>query len=550
MSATRFAAQLTEAETRLRAAGLSGRAAWAALCRHLARRLDLPRELWLDGPDAPPEAGLDRIALTAELDFFGLAYERFFPEVFKAERGQFFTPRPIVELMADLAGLRPGERVLDPTAGSGSFLVVAHGRGCDVDGIEIDPELVALCRLNLKLHGANPRAIRQADLFREPEDDAWDVVLANPPFSVPIDHPDALRRFALAAGRRSVGSDELFVEAAWRRLRPGGRLAVVLPHSVLANARFAPLRAWIDERFERRAIVSLPEGAFRPFGGAAARAAIVVLQKRPAAVEPWVCAVVNQPGYDPRRRVFRRTEPDELALLRIALREGRAPRVGAGERRWQPEDVLARSGIAPGVPTTTLGSLARHQPTVVRPEDRPDDRFTEVDLADVDRATGEVTRARARPGRDFKGPKTGFREGDLIFSRMRPANNKVALARRPDPALPFEMCGSSEWMRLLPVAEPHFVLIAARSSFAREQLVATAGQTRPRVRARDVLAVELPLPGPAVRERVERIARRAHALRARERRRLDRLAELYEQFGAGRIDEAAFEAALAELEEE
>ena len=96
-----FAAALRDAEDRLRATGLSGRRAYAALCRHFAERLHIPDSMWLDGPDAPAGARLDRIPLTAELDLFGLAYERFFPEIFKAERGQFFTPRPLVELMVE-----------------------------------------------------------------------------------------------------------------------------------------------------------------------------------------------------------------------------------------------------------------------------------------------------------------------------------------------------------------------------------------------------------------------------------------------------------------
>nr|MBC8455117.1 N-6 DNA methylase [Deltaproteobacteria bacterium] len=154
-----FAAALHSAENRLRAVGLSGRNAYAALCRNLAKRLNIPAHLWIDGPDAPADARLDRIPLTSELDLFGLAYERFFPEVFKAEHGQFFTPRPLVELMTDMAEVRPGDRVLDPTCGSGTFLVVAQNRGAEVEGIEVDPELVALCRLNLALHGADPRSV-------------------------------------------------------------------------------------------------------------------------------------------------------------------------------------------------------------------------------------------------------------------------------------------------------------------------------------------------------------------------------------------------------
>ncbi len=547
MSGESFAAELREAENRLRASGLMGRAAFAALCRHLARRLDLPPHLWLEGPDAPPQAQLDRIPLTAELDLFGLAYERFFPEIFKAERGQYFTPRPLVELMVDLAEVRRGERVLDPACGSGSFLAAAWGRGAEIDGFEVDPELVGLCQLNLALLGANPRSVRRADLFREREEDRWDVILANPPFSVDIEDPDVLRGYGLARGKPRVSSDVLFLEAAHRLLRPGGRMAVVLPHSVLANPRFEPIRAWLDERFVRRALISLPEGVFRPFGGAASRAAIVCLQRRPAELRPFLVARVRNPGFDPRSRTYKRTEPDELALLRIALRSGTVARVPADVGSWEPDALLGERVIGAEVQTATLGELAELAPWSIRPADRPEERFTEVDLADVDKATGEVTGARALPGSEFLGGKTAFREGDLLVSRIRPELNNVVLVRRPDPALPAEMCGSSEWVRLRPRRTPHFVLLAARSSFVRQQLRATGGQTRPRIQAADLPDVEVPDPGPALRERLDALLDEAYLLRLRARERLDAITALYERFGRGELDAQGLERALLEL---
>ncbi|MBK8181031.1 MAG: hypothetical protein IPK67_19520 [Planctomycetes bacterium] len=94
MSGESFASELREAENRLRASGLSGRSAFAALCRHLAGRLKLPPHLWLEGPDAPPQAQLDRIPLTAELDLFGLAYERFFPRSSRPSVGSTSRPAP------------------------------------------------------------------------------------------------------------------------------------------------------------------------------------------------------------------------------------------------------------------------------------------------------------------------------------------------------------------------------------------------------------------------------------------------------------------------
>ncbi|MGB0638550.1 MAG: N-6 DNA methylase [Myxococcota bacterium] len=543
-----FAASLRAAEDRLRAVGFSGRNAYAALCRDLAKRLKIPEHLWLDGPDAPEEARLDRIPLTTELDLFGLTYERFFPEVFKAERGQYFTPRPLVELMADLAEIRPGDRVLDPTCGSGTFLVVAHGRGADVDGVEVDPELVALCRLNLALHGANPRSVEQADLFRQPAGGTWDVILANPPFSVRIDHPDALRRFSLAQGRARVASDTLFLQAAHDRLRPGGRLAVVLPRSILANESYSWLRQWVQARFVRRAIVSLPEGVFRPFGGTTARAAVLVLEKHPAALQPWAVGIIEHPGYDPSRKNYRKTEQDDLSTLRIDWKNKTLPVAPSHAHSWVPETILGESTIPDDVPVLALEEIAPlAESQSFRPSDTGNTLFTEIDLADVDKRTGEVSGARLRAGTDFNGSKTPFAEGDLLFARMRPSLNNVVIAQRPHPDLPTEMCGSSEWVRLAPIHDRHFALIAARSSFVRNQLKSTGGQTRPRIKADDLPDLLIPDPGLENRNTIDRIVENAMNVRLNARRQLDAVAALYEQYGRGEIDERALSIALSKL---
>ena len=548
-SSEEFAASLRRAETRLRAVGLSGRSAYAALCRNLASRLNIPTRLWLDGPDAPPEARLERIHLTAELDIFGLAYERFFPEVFKAEHGQYFTPRPLVELMVDLADVRPGDRVLDPTCGSGTFMVVAQNRGAEVDGMEIDPELVALCRLNLALHGTNPRSVRQADLFRDAPTDQWDVVLANPPFSVRINDPDALRHFSLAQGRGRVVSDTLFLQAAHDRLRPGGRLAVVLPRSILTNDSYQWLRSWLNARFERRAIISLPEGIFRPFGGTTARACIVVLEKHPARAGSFSVGMVEDPGYDTSRKSFRRTEGDDLSALRIAHAQQSLPQVASTAFSWVPEQLLGTSSIPDDVPVLTLGEvapLAKKQS--FRPSDSGPDGFTEIDLADVDKQTGEISSARLRRGRDFKGSKTPFSEGDLLFARIRPSLNNVVMAQRPHPDLPDRMAGSSEWIRLQPAAHEYFALVAARSSFVRDQLQGTGGQTRPRIKAEDLPGLFIPDPGPENRSRMNAIVRRAMELRLQARQNMDAVVSMYESFGRGELTAAELEAALEQYD--
>ncbi|MGW4838611.1 N-6 DNA methylase [Streptomyces globisporus] len=61
-------------------------------------------------------------------DIKGLAFERFLGDTFRGDLGQFFTPRPLVNFMVDVLDPQEGERVVDPAAGTGGFLITALGR--------------------------------------------------------------------------------------------------------------------------------------------------------------------------------------------------------------------------------------------------------------------------------------------------------------------------------------------------------------------------------------------------------------------------------------
>jgi len=562
-TARRFARELTAAEHRLRACGLTGRAAFTALCRHLAERLELPRALVPEGPDAPLEADLARLPLTGELDLFGLAYERFFTDLFKGRAGQYFTPRPVVDFAVSLAQIAPGDQVLDPACGAGGFLVAAAGRGASVYGVEIDPDLVSLARINLALQGARPEAVQRGDLFRlfrPPLLEPVDVVLANPPFSVVIRDPALLGEYELGRGRTSMVSDQLFLEAAWRMLKPGGRLCAVLPWSVAANPSGEIARAWADRRFTREAVIALPEGVFRPFGGTATRACLVLLRRRPAATARQLMARITDPGYDPTRADYRPTAGDDFAqLTRFIGGAGDSGAAGssAGVRGldaawvapggdWTPGAHLDRSSIAAERRKLTLGDLVRPAGGTLDPTTAPDARFTEIDLADLDKTTGEVAGARARSGRDFKSgqAKAAFSEGDLLFGRMRPYLNNVGVAARPRDGMPGALVGSSEWIPLRAEREPFFALLALRSPFVREQLKTTGGQTRPRARPDALPAIEVPDPGPELRERLDSLVGELHRRRLEARRGLAQVEALYVAWGRGDLEDHELEAAL------
>ncbi|WP_369033256.1 N-6 DNA methylase [Streptomyces adonidis] len=61
-------------------------------------------------------------------DVKGLAFERFLGDTFRGDLGQFFTPRPIVNFMVDMLDPQEGDRIIDPAAGTGGFLITALGR--------------------------------------------------------------------------------------------------------------------------------------------------------------------------------------------------------------------------------------------------------------------------------------------------------------------------------------------------------------------------------------------------------------------------------------
>lgn len=86
------------------------------------------------------------------------------------------TPPEVVEAMLDMAGLKPGERLVDLGSGDGRIVIAAARRGAAALGVEIDPRLVARARSLAQMAGQEARArFLRADLFTVPLRDA-DVV--------------------------------------------------------------------------------------------------------------------------------------------------------------------------------------------------------------------------------------------------------------------------------------------------------------------------------------------------------------------------------------
>lgn len=165
---------------------------------------------------------------------------------------QFFeTPEDLAERMADLAGIRTGMRVLEPSAGHGRLCRAALDRGAVVAAIEIDPLNVAVLDA---IRGGGHRLgtglrIWHADFLQwcKGTQQRFDAVLMNPPFT--------------------GGQDIAHVMAAWPLLLPGATLvAIVSEHAFIGQEwqarEFRRFVAQLDQgRVER-----LEAGTFRSSG--------------------------------------------------------------------------------------------------------------------------------------------------------------------------------------------------------------------------------------------------------------------------------------------
>lgn len=514
------AAVLIRAEERLRARGLTGARAFEALLDAVRARLG--------DPVAPLDEAADAVSglrPDGGHDLLGLAYERFFADLFKGRRGQYFTPRPLVEALLDLAGVGRGTTVLDPTCGSGGFLVCAARRGAVVQGIELDPGLVELARLNLRLAGL-PGRIEHGDVFAACPVPV-DVVVANPPFSVPVTDRAVLDRYELGRGRARVASDTLFLEAVESWVRPGGVAAVVLPWSILDNPTAEPLRQRLRDAWWVRRVVGLPEGLFRPFGGAAGRAVLLVMERGASGPTAW--AEVTDPGWDVRSLRFKPTGGGDLSGLD---REERWVTLPGG--RWTPG------------PTTGSGTRVRDLavPTDEVPRRVVDGPIALAELGDADRWTGEL-QPRSVEVATVRGRRVRLHPGEVLVARIRPELGTVTVVP-PDADRLF---GSPEWIALR-TRWPHWLLHALRTPAWRSALPATRGQTRPRIHGSAVLDSRVRWPGERVAAQIDRLSRDLAAQRRALRVRLERLQALVDAHAAGELDDEALEAALGALERE
>ena len=252
-----------------------------------------------------------------DFEILDAAFEHMISGDSKGEKGQYFTPRPVIDAIVTMMNPHDDERVLDPTAGSAGFLLhtfqhmiktekITHGERYryatnNLFALDFDPRTVKIAKALMVIAGdgsSNSQHANSLDdrLWDEKSTDKYDkaiatkfglgtfnVIMTNPPFAGDVNSSSGylgyydLARDKKRKTRPSQSRDVLFIEKNLRFLAPGGRAAIVLPQGRFNNSSDKELREYIAKECRILGVIGLHGNSFKPYTGT--KTSVLMVQK-------------------------------------------------------------------------------------------------------------------------------------------------------------------------------------------------------------------------------------------------------------------------------
>jgi len=269
------------------------------------------------------------------------AFEFLLPDVAKAQKGQYFTPRHVIRMAVKMLNPKPNEYVIDPACGSGGFLIetmrwvwkkyladkpeekkIEYARNY-IYGIDFEEMMHKISRALMTIAGDGSahifklNSLDPKDWFEETEEKLsarkelakflhefedyklneenkktfryfdFDILLTNPPFAGEIHDPILIREYELTKNKKGnypdkVERDLLFIERSLQFIKPGGRMVIVLPQGKLNNTNTEYIRRWLLDKGRILAVVGLHTNTFKlpaPAKGTGTKTSILFFQK-------------------------------------------------------------------------------------------------------------------------------------------------------------------------------------------------------------------------------------------------------------------------------
>ncbi len=289
----------------------------------------------------------------------------------KSGAGQYFTPRALIDAIVTVVDPEPRETVHDPACGTGGFLLAAWeqmrkkplARNAEIytamrsrfSGIDIVPEVVWLCAMNLYLHDIAGREspIEARDALLGAGGQTFDLILTNPPFgkkqSYRIVRDDGDPRTGIRGDteREDYDRQDFFVTTSNKQLNflqhimtvlaENGRAAVVMPDNVLFEGGAGEtIHRRLLHNFDFHTLVRLPTGIFYKQG---VKANVLFFDKKRVSAEPntkhlWIYDLRTNQRFTLKERAMARGFLIVPNTLDTPTGHGFLPR--HRHYRWQP----------------------------------------------------------------------------------------------------------------------------------------------------------------------------------------------------------------------
>jgi len=255
------------------------------------------------------------------VDIKGRAFQNLISPATRSGMGQYFTPKEVIELIVKCIAPSSDETVIDPFCGSAHFLSESANRLSKHEGNNFDLETYVSKKLvgidksermirvgltdMLLMEGAAPSLINKDSLLSfealpNIKESDFDIVMTNPPFGSVLGKEafDSLGKFTMLTGKSSLPLEIAGLERSIQLLGEKGRMAIVLPDSVLLNKNLGYVRDWLSSNTKLKAIISLPPETFSPFGANVKTSVVILVKEKIESPYDIFMASVENIGYD------------------------------------------------------------------------------------------------------------------------------------------------------------------------------------------------------------------------------------------------------------
>lgn len=292
------------------------------------------------------------------LSYFFTTFNKY---VAREDKNQAFTPNHIAHFMSKVARVCKTSHILDPTCGSGTFLVQAMTMAlnqCETDkerteikkhqiyGIEKDPDVFGLSTTNMLIHGDGNSNIRCASCFdvkKWIEESKADIVLMNPPYNA--SKSQVPESFAKKYGKATTDPSKGLYFVKYIADTVGkGRLVTLLPMScaITTNGIIADIKEQLLDKHTLDAVFSFPAEMFYPGASAVACCMVFDLGRPHSDDKETFFGYFKDDGFEKRKGVGRvdiKNKWDEIEKEWLSLYDHRETKIGKSiTKRVNAED--------------------------------------------------------------------------------------------------------------------------------------------------------------------------------------------------------------------